>query len=133
MTLTYAAAHDLLESWRSARATYDGDPFTDLFGEDAELVLDPFEPPLAGHNALRAYLLEAADAERYYDLAIERHWVSGDTALAAWHASWNRADDETAKVRQAGFLSAEVGEDGRIGRLKLWTVTREHLAGREGA
>lgn len=133
MTLTYAAAHDLLESWRRARATYDGDGFTELFREDAELVLDPFEPPLAGHNALRAYLLEAADAERYYDLAIERHWVSGETALAAWHASWNRADDETAKVRQAGFLSAEVGEDGRIARLKLWTVTREHLAGREGA
>ena len=133
MTLTYAAAHDLLESWRRARAMYDGDAFTDLFREDAELVLDPFEAPLAGHNALRAYLLEAADAERYYDLAIERHWVSGETALAAWHASWNRADDETAKVRQAGFLSAEVGEDGRIGRLKLWTVTREHLAGREGA
>lgn len=133
MTLSYAAAHDLLESWRRARATYDGDGFTELFREDAELVLDPFEPPLAGHNALRAYLLEAADAERYYDLAIERHWVSGETALAAWHASWNRADDETAKVRQAGFLSAEVGEDGRIARLKLWTVTREHLAGREGA
>ena len=98
-----------------------------------ELTLDPFVPPLAGHNALRAYLLEAAEAERYYDLAIERHWVAGDTALAAWHASWNLAADETAKVRQAGFLSAEVGEDGRIARLKLWTVTREHLAGTEGA
>ena len=132
MTLTYAAAHDLLEAWRTARATYDGDAFTDLFGDDAEVVLDPFEPPLVGHNALRAYLLQAADAERHYDLAIERHWVSGETALAAWHASWNRTDDETAKVRQAGFLSAEVGEGGRIARLKLWTVTREHLAG-EGA
>ena len=85
-------------------------------------------PPLAGHNALRAYLLEAADAERHYDLAIERHWVSGETVLAAWHASWNRVGDE-AKVRQAGFLSAEMGEDGRIGRLRLWTVAREHLAG----
>ena len=133
MTLTYAAAHDLLEAFRDARTTHDGDAFTALFADEAELVLDPFLPPLAGHNALRAYLLEAAEAERYYDLAIERHWVSGDTALAAWHASWNRADDETAKVRQAGFLSAEVGEDGRIGRLKLWAVTREHLAGGEGA
>ena len=64
---------------------------------------------MAGHNALRAYLLEAAEAERYYDLAIERHWVSGTPSLAAWHASWNHAADETAKVRQAGFLSAEVG------------------------
>ena len=133
MSITYAQAHDLLEAWRGARTTYDGDAFTALFAEDAELTLDPFEAPLAGHNALRAYLLEANGAERYYDLAIERHWVVADTALAAWHASWNHADDETAKVRQAGFLSAEVGEDGRIGRLKLWAVTREHLAGREGA
>lgn len=133
MTLAYAAAHDLLEAWRRTRMTYDGDGFTDLFADHAEVTLDPFAPPLAGHNALRAYLLEAAEAERYFDLAIERHWVAGNTALAAWHASWNRSDDETAKVRQAGFLSAEVGEDGRIERLKLWPVTREHLAGREGA
>ena len=133
MTISYPAAHDLLEAYRRTRMTYDGDAFTDLFAEHAEVTLDPFDPPLVGHNAVRAYLLEAAEAERYYDLAIERHWVSGDTALAAWHASWNRSADETAKVRQAGFLSAEVGEDGRIVRLKLWPVTREHLAGREGA
>jgi len=132
MTLTYALAHDLLEALRRTRASYDGDGFTALFAETAEVSLDPFTPPLAGHNAIRAYLLEAADAERYYDLAIERHWVAGDTALAAWHASWTRRLDE-AKVRQSGFLSAEVGEDGRIGRLRLWAVTREHLAGREGA
>ena len=133
MTLTYATGHDLLNALVRARTTYLGDDYTALFAEHAEVSFDPFSPPLAGHNALRAYLLEAAEAERYYDLAIERHWVAGDTALAAWHASWNRADDETAKVRQAGFLSAEVGEDGRIGRLKLWAVTREHLAGGEGA
>ncbi len=133
MSITYAQGYDLLEAWKRARIRHDGDAFTELFGEDAEVVLDPFEPPLAGHNALRAYLLDAAAAERYYDLAVERHWVAGDTVLAAWHASWNRAEDETTKIRQAGFLSAEVGEDGRIGRLKLWTVTRELPAGREGA
>jgi hypothetical protein len=128
MTVGYPQAFDLLEAYTKARMAHDGDAFAALFEGDAELVLDPFEPALAGHNALRAYLLEAADAERYYDLAIERHWVSGDTVLAAWHASWNRVGDD-AKVRQAGFLSAEVGEDGRIGRLRLWTVAREHLAG----
>jgi ketosteroid isomerase-like protein len=128
MTVTYAEGHDLLRVLVGARTRYDGDGYTALFAEDGEVVLDPFRPPLAGHNDLRAYLLEAADAERYYDLAMERHWVSGDTVLAAWHASWNRTADE-AKIRQAGFLSAEVGEDGRIVRLKQWTVTREHLAG----
>jgi hypothetical protein len=128
MTVTYAAAHDLLEAYVAARTAYDGDGFTALFSPDAEVSLDPFAPALAGHNALRAYLLAAARDERWYDLAVERHWVAGDTVLAAWHASWTRSADE-AKVRQAGFLSAEVGGDGRIERLRLWTVTREHLAG----
>jgi len=128
MTLTYAAGGDLLDAYVRARAGYDGDAFTALFAPDAQVVLDPFATPLAEHNGLRAYLLAAADAERWFDLAIERHWVSGDTVLAAWHASWTRRADD-AKVRQAGFLSAEVGGDGRIERLRLWTVTREQLAG----
>jgi hypothetical protein len=128
MTLSYAAAHDLLDAFVRARTAYDGDALTALFLPDATVTLDPFAAPLTGHNALRAYLLQAADAERWYNLEVERHWVSGDTALAAWHASWTRRDDE-AKVRQAGFLSAEVGGDGRIERLRFWTVTREHLAG----
>lgn len=128
MTLTYAQGHDLLAALVAARRAYDGDRYTGLFAEWAEVVTDPFAAPLAGHNALRAYLNGAAEAERHYDLEIERHWVSGDTVLAAWHASWTRVADE-AKVRQAGFLSAEVGADGCITRLKHWTVTREHLAG----
>ena len=128
MTVSYAQAHDLLESLVRARVRYDGDAWTDRFAEAAELVLDPFEQPLVGHNALRAYLLDAAEAERWFDMTVERHWVSGDTVLAAWHASWNRRRDG-AKVRQAGVLSAEMGEDGRIARLRQWTVTREHLAG----
>ncbi len=127
MTLGYAAAGDLLDAYVRARSAHDGDELTALFTPDAEVIVDPFAAPLVGHNGLRAYLLEAADAERWYELAIERHWVSGDTALAAWRASWTRSPDG-AKVRQAGFLSAEVGEDGRIARLRLWTVTREHLA-----
>ncbi len=128
MTISYAEAYDLLEAFRRARMGHDGDAWVACFDDAGELVLDPFEPPLAGHNELRAYLLSAYDTELDYDLAVERHWVSGSTVLAAWHASWNRRADD-AKVRQAGFLSAEVGEDGRITRLRQWTVTREHPAG----
>jgi hypothetical protein len=128
MTISYADAHDLLEALARARRTLDGDRYSGLFADDAEVSLDPFAPALVGHNALRAYLLDAANAERSFDLAIERHWVSGSTVLAAWHASWNRRPDD-AKIRQAGFLTAEVGDDRRIVRLKQWPVTREHLAG----
>ena len=128
MTISHAAAHDLLAALVDARARCDGDAFVALFAADATFAVDPFEPALAGHNALRAYLLEAAAERRDLDLVIERHWVSGDTVLAAWHGSWRRIADG-ATVRLAGFLSAEVGEDGRIGRLRLWSVAREHLAG----
>lgn len=128
MTLSYAAGHDLLEALTRARIACDGDGYTALFVDEAEVVLDPFAAPLVGHNALRAYLLESAAAERHYDLAIERHWVVGDTVLAAWHASWNRSADD-AKVRLAGFLAAETGGDGRIVRLREWFNTRVHPAG----
>jgi hypothetical protein len=128
MTITYAEGHDLLEAFVRARVAADGDAFTALFADDAQAVVDPFATTLAGHNDLRAYLLAASEAERWYDLAVERHWVSGNTVLAAWHASWTRRSDG-AKVRQEGFLSAEVDRDRRIERLKLWTVTREHVAG----
>lgn len=128
MSLTYAQAHDILDALVQARTRYDGDALIDLFADSCDVSLDPFGPSFTGHNALRAYLLQAAADERHFDQAIERHWVSGETILAAWHASWNRRSDE-AKVRQAGFLSAEVGEDGRLTRLRQWTVTREHLAG----
>ncbi len=128
MTVGYAQAHDLLEALVRARVRHDGDAWVACFAERGELALDPFAAPLAGHNALRAYLLETAGQEVDYDLVVERHWVSGTTVLAAWHAGWNRRADR-ATIRQAGFLSAEVGEDGRIERLRQWTVTREHLAG----
>jgi ketosteroid isomerase-like protein len=128
VTPSYADGRDLLDAFVQARTRYDGDAFAALFTEVAELYLDPFAPALVGHNALRAYLGQAAVTERHYDLAVERHWVAGQHVLAAWHASWNRVADD-AKVRQAGFLSAEVGEDGRIARLRTWTVTRGLPAG----
>jgi ketosteroid isomerase-like protein len=132
VTLSYAQAHDLLDAFVRARAGYDGDALTALFADDAEVSLDPFAAPLAGHNDLRAYLNTAAEAERWFDLQVERHWAAGDAALAAWHASWTRRSDEV-KVRQSGFLVVETGADGRIVRLRQWPVTREHPAGEEGA
>ena len=113
-----------------ARRRYDGDALRRRCSpRTPSSSLDPFAPPLAGHNDLRAYLLEAAEAERQLRPGDRASLGRRATpSLAAWHASWNRRTDE-AKVRQAGFLAAEVGGDGRIVRLRLWTVTREHLAG----
>jgi len=95
-----------------------------MFAETAEVHLDPFTPPLAGHLGLRAYLLEAAAAEDQAAMTIERHWVVGDTILAAWHMSWI-VRTSSARARAAGFLVAEVGTDGLIDRLRQWRQVRE--------
>ena len=116
----YATAGELLDAYGRARQTFDGDAWVALFTEDAEYHQDPFGEPLVGHNALRRYLLDASASQRDGESTVERHWVSGTTVLAAWHASFvKRASGQL--VRIGGFLTAELAPDGRIQRFREWT------------
>ena len=117
--IDYATAGTLLEAYGTAWQTFDGDAWVALFTDDAEYHGDPFGEPLVGHNALRAFMLESAETQRDVDFTVERHWVSGSTVLAAWHASWVRRQ-EGDLVRCAGFLAADVTSDGRISRFHEW-------------
>jgi ketosteroid isomerase-like protein len=120
MTMDYAQGQRLLEAYAGARMAFDGDAFVALFTDEAEYHEGPFTSPLVGHNALRAWLLEAAERQRDVDFTVERHWVSGTSVLAAWHLSFVRITDGQV-VRRAGFLVAEVASDGRIDRLRQWS------------
>ena len=126
--IDYAAAGELLEAYGRAWQDFDGDAWVAIFTEDAEYHGDPFGAPLVGHNALRAFLLESARTQRDVEFTVERHWVSGDTVLAAWHASWKGRDDG-GLVRTAGFLTADVAADGRIGRFHEWWMIAPTPAG----
>jgi ketosteroid isomerase-like protein len=117
--IDYARAGDLLERYGAAWQAFDGDAWVALFTDDAEYHGDPFGPPLVGHNALRAFLLDSAERQRDVEFTVERHWVSGDTVLAAWHATWvGRLDG--GRTRSAGFITAEIAPDGRISRFREW-------------
>ena len=124
----YATAGNLLEAYKQAWETFDGDAWVGLFTDDAEYHVDPFGAPLVGHNALRAYLLESARTRKDVDITVERHWVSGATVLAAWHGTWV-ARDTGRVVRIAGFLTAEVANDGRISHYREWTQVAPDTAG----
>ena len=127
--IDYAAGGALLDAFGRAWEGFNGDAWVALFTEDAEYHGDPFGPPLVGHNALRAYLVEAAGLQRDVEFTIERHWVAGDSVLAAWHASWtDRADGR--RSREAGFLTADVAKDGRITRLRSWWMAAPSGAAR---
>ena len=119
--IDHAAGGALLEGYGRAWQAFDGDAWVAIFTEDAEYHGDPFREPLVGHNALRAFLLESAETQRDVDFTVERHWVSGSTVLAAWHASW-KGRDRGGLVRAAGFLTAETASDGRISRFREWGI-----------
>ena len=119
--IDYAAAGAWLEAYGNAWTSFDGDSWVGLFSDDAEYHVDPFSTPLVGHNALRAYLLEASATERDVDFTVEQHWVSGTTLLAAWHTSFIRGTDGQ-RARRAGFLTADIASDGRASRFREWTV-----------
>jgi ketosteroid isomerase-like protein len=118
--IDYAAAGEVLEAYGQAWETFDGDAWVAIFTEDAEYHEDPFGEPIVGHNALRAYLLDAAASQRDIEFTVERHWVSGATILAAWRATFTRRESRRL-VRMAGFMTAEVTSDGRINRFREWT------------
>ena len=116
----YAEGGEWLERYGAAWEAFDGDAWVALFTDDAEYHEDPFGTPLVGHNALRAYLLDAAGSQRDVEFTVEQHWVSGSTVLAAWHVSFTRRSTGRL-VRMAGFLTAEVAEDRRASRFREWT------------
>ena len=74
----YAEGGAWLEAYGRAWESFDGDAWVALFTDDAEYHEDPYGTPLVGHNALRAYLLDAAASQRDVEFTIEQHWVSGD-------------------------------------------------------
>lgn len=124
MTIDHAGAADLLERMAETRLTFDGDAWTDLFTDDSVLQQDPFEPPLVGHNALRADLLAAAEVEEQVEFTWERHWVVPPTILAPWRMSYVHRQSR-ARVSFAGFATLEIAEDGRIARSRWWYVRRD--------
>ena len=78
MSVDYATAGTMLETFGRAWATFDGDLIVSMFTDDAEYHADPFAPPMVGHNAIRAYWLDGSrtTADRSSSCR-ERHWVSG--------------------------------------------------------
>jgi ketosteroid isomerase-like protein len=118
--ISYADGGTWLEAYGAAWAAFDGDGWVALFTDDAEYHEDPYGAPLVGHNALRAYLLDAAASQRDVEFTVEQHWVSGTTLLAAWHVAFTRRSTGRL-VRMAGFLTAEVAPDGRVSRFREWT------------
>ena len=122
--LSHGEAQDLLEAYKRAWENRDPDAAVELFSPEAEYREDPFEEPLRGANAIRAYWNEAAAAQVHLEFDPERIWVSGRTVLASWHAAFTRRAT-AQRVRLRGFMTLEVDERGKVWRFREWWHRRE--------
>jgi ketosteroid isomerase-like protein len=123
MTLTPGDGQDLLERFKHAWEERDPDAVLELYAEGAEYRVDPFAPPLEGHNAIREHWNDVVAEQDHIEFDAERVWVSGRTVLASWHvAITRRATAERVRVR--GFSTLELDGDGRITRMREWPVER---------
>ena len=121
--LTPGDGQDLLARFKQAWERRDPDAAVALFRGDAEYRFDPFEPPLVGANAIRAYWNEAAATQVHVDFDAERVWVAGTTVLASWHAAFTRRVSGE-RVRYRGFMTLELDDAGLIGRFREWSLGR---------
>jgi len=122
VTIGYAEGGELLASLTRARMTFDGDLLVSLLSADAEYHVDPFGPPIVGHNAIRARWLALAATQDQVEFTIERHLVSGDTIVAIWHLSYVLREDG-ARRRASGVMVLDTSH-GLIGRLREWSLER---------
>jgi uncharacterized protein (TIGR02246 family) len=121
--LTHGDAQDLLARLQRAWEGRDPEAILALFNEDAEFRHDPFAQPLIGSNAIRAHWNELVATQVHVEFEAERIWVSGRTVLASWHGAHTRRRSGE-RVRQRGFMTLELDEEGLVARFRQWPAER---------
>jgi ketosteroid isomerase-like protein len=110
---------DLIARFKNARQKRNPDKMLELFAEDAEYRYHPFEPALIGANAIREYWNRVAAEQTHVDFDAERTWVAGNTVFSSWHSA-HTLELTAERIRERGFSTAELDEDGQITRLRDW-------------
>lgn len=120
--LTHGDAQDLMETYKQGWERRDVDLAMSLYRADAEYRESPFEPPLAGANAIRAMWNDIAANEAHVEFDVENLWAIGTTVLGSFHAAYtDRTTGE--RVRLRGFMTMEVDDGLHVRRLREWTLS----------
>lgn len=107
----------------------DADASVRLYTEDIHYYETPFTEPDVGHEAVRAYCLEAAGTQKNVRFSYEPLAVTGDTGIARWHASFVRVPSGV-EVELDGVFVLRFQEDGRCRELREWWHRTETDASR---
>ena len=121
--LTHGEAQDLIERYKRAWELRDPDLAMELYRDDAEFRLDPFEEPARGANEIRAIWTDLAATQVHVQFDAERVWAVERTVLTSWHAAFTRRSN-AERVRIRGFSTFELDDAGLIQRAKQWAAAR---------
>src|SRR6185312_11384196 len=100
-------AQDLLQRYKRAWERRDPDLAMELYRDDAEVRLDPFDEPARGANEIRAIWNDVAATQDHVEFDAERIWVVAETILTSWHVAFTRRSN-SERVRIRGFSTFEV-------------------------
>jgi ketosteroid isomerase-like protein len=102
----------------------DADQAVALFSDDGAYREGPFDQPLIGPAALRAYWAQLPAARPGIKFTYELIAVTDDGGVAHWRGIYTRASDD-ALVELDGILLVTLDEDGRCRDFREWSVRRE--------
>lgn len=121
--LTPGDAQDFIDRYKRAWEARDPDLAMQLYRDDAEQRIDPFDEPAIGANAIRAIWNDVASTQDHVEFDAERTWAVARTVLASWHAAFTRRSN-AERVRIRGFSTFELDDDGLIQRARQWAIAR---------
>ena len=121
--LTPGDGQELLDRYKRAWETRNPDLAMELYRDDAEVRLDPFEEPAHGANEIRVIWNDVATSQDNVEFDAERIWVSGRTVLTSWHAAFTQRST-AERVRIRGFSTFELDDSGLIARARQWAQSR---------
>jgi hypothetical protein len=111
---------------RLGRAWETGDPeaAAALFGPTATYSENPFDPPLVGREAIRAYWAETAGDHEQVRCVFSVIGVFGATGVAHWRTTLVRRGSGQAAML-AGVIVTTFDEDGACVSLREWWQAQE--------
>lgn len=123
--LTIDSFENWLSDYKDCWEQGDSDRLVKLFTSDAEYHEAPFEPPMVGTEAIRAYWQEGAEyGQKNVTVQFNRACVIGNRGLVHWNAKFERVPD-SVKVELDGFLELDFTDSGLCRILREWWHRRE--------
>jgi hypothetical protein len=123
---------DWMAALGAAWEARDPDAAAALFAEGVHYHETPFDPPLVGLDAVRAYWAEVPEGQRDVRFGFEVLATTPHGGLARWWASFERIPANGARRELDGVVLVELDGGGRCTLLREWWHGRDVPLGQAG-